>query len=127
LYDLFGAFGGGCQRQTKASKVVNAEILMCVNYPQTAKKKIGKVFGGVKGQSAFPPLSLIWCALKISTLLSTVQLIQYIEMILKTELIQYEIQFIILLLDRKFTQRNAWQIRDGIFHIWGLYLPTSQR
>jgi len=38
LYDLFGAFGGGCQRQTKASKVVNAEILMCVNYPQTAKK-----------------------------------------------------------------------------------------
>jgi len=56
-----------------------------------------------------------------------VQLIQYIEMILKTELIQYEIQFIILLLDRKFTQRNAWQIRDGIFHIWGLYLPTSQR
>lgn len=30
-----------CQRQTKASKVVNAEILMCVNYPQTAKKKNG--------------------------------------------------------------------------------------
>lgn len=30
-----------CQRQTKASKVVNAEILMCVNYPQTAKKNGG--------------------------------------------------------------------------------------
>lgn len=30
-----------CQRQTKASKVVNAEILMCVNYPQTAKKMVG--------------------------------------------------------------------------------------
>lgn len=56
-----------CQRQTKASKVVNAEILMCVNYPQTAKKKKWWVamgakvlFGVVRGREVRGHLHLLF-------------------------------------------------------------------